>query len=200
MEPSEFIRKWNEYIARTDNVEKMPLVTLEVPDASVSAETRRFLAETGLPLEWSGPFTFDFEEICNRVSDVFGCYGQGGDWEPDVYRRLNRYIYLGFDGGDNPICLDSRDQEKVVFLDHEAFTSPELHGSFINSGMSELAGCILVFQEMLEKYWQQNGEEAELYEGTVPAILVEQALSDIYRADPTVVTEGGYWLQLFEDI
>lgn len=200
MEPNEFVRRWNEYTARTNSAENMPLMAIQVSDASVSAETRRFLAEAGLPRNWSGPFTFDFDEICNRVSDVFGCYGQGGDWEPDIYKRLNRYIYLAFDGGGNPLCLDSLDQEKVVFLDHEAFTDPELHGSFINTGVSELASCMLIFQEMLEKYWQQKGEEAELYEGTVPAILVEQALSDIHRADPAVEIQGGYWPQLLEDI
>ena len=118
----------------------------------------------------------------------------------DVYERLNRYVYLGFDGGDNPICLDSMDQNKVVFLDHEKFVDPTLRGWFINSGVAELAECVLIFQEMLENYWLEQGEGAELYESNVPTSLVEKALSEMRRADPGVLADGGYWLSVFEDI
>ena len=200
MEPADFVRKWNEYTARTGNAEENRLVTLSSVDASISASTRRFLIEAGLPLECSAGFHSDLSQNLNRVSDVYGCYGQGGDWEPDVYQCLHRYIYLGFDGGDNPICLDSLAHEKVVFVDHESFTNPDLSGSFINRGITQFAECILIFQEMLEHYWQEEGEDADLYVGNIRAGLVKQALTDMHRADPSMVSEGGYWPQLLKDI
>ena len=200
MEPDEFVRRWNEYTTRTGNTENMRLVSPSSLDATISTSTRRFLTEAGLPDGGSWGFEFDLSKNLDRVSNVFGCYGKGGDWEPDVYERLNRYIYLGSDGGGNPICLDSQDHEKVVFVDHESFMNPALSGSFINSGIAHLAECILIFQEMLERYWQEEGEDAELYEGAVPARLIEKALSSIYEADPAVLTEGGYWPQLLKDI
>lgn len=199
MESAEFARRWNEYVARTGNAEAMPLVTVALPDTRASAQTVRFLAEAGLPQGWSGPFTFDLAENLNHVSDVFGCYGQPDDWDPDVYERLNRYMYLGFDGGGNPICLDSADREKVVFLDHERFLDPDLRGQFINSSVCQLAECVLIFQEMLDDYWQEQGAEAELYEGNVPARLVEQALEKMRGADPGMLVEGGYWPEVFSE-
>ncbi len=200
MEPAEFVRKWNEYTACMGNSEENRLVKLSSVDASISASTRRFLIETGLPDEGSWGFDFDLSKNLDRISNVFGCYGKGGDWRPDIYERLNRYIYLGSDGGGNPICLDSLDQEKVVFVDHESFMNPNLSGSFINSDIAQLAECILIFQEMLECYWQEEGEDADLYEGNIRAGLVEQALTDMHRIDPSIMSEGGYWPQLLKDI
>ncbi len=200
MEPAEFARRWSESTACTGDAEAMPLVTLAAPDAGAPTQAVRFLAEAGLPRDWSGPFTFDLAKNLRRVSDVFGCYGQPGDWDRDVYERLSRYVYLGFDGGGNPICLDSADQEKVVLLDHEDFLSPALRGRFINSGIGQLAECVLIFQEMLEEYQREQGEAAELYAGDVPAPLVEQALAKMRRADPGVSTEGDYWRSVLENI
>jgi len=200
MEPAEFARKWNEYTARTGNAEAMPLVTLAFPDAGAPAQAVKFLTDAGLPQDWSGPFTFDLAENLRRVSDVFGCYGQPRDWDQDVHERLSGYVYLGFDGGGNPICLDSEDHAKVVFLDHEHILDPTLRGWFINSGIAELAECVLIFQEMLEDYWREQGEAAELYEGNVPASLVEQAQLKMRRADSAVLAEGDYWHTVFEDI
>ena len=200
MQPSEFVRRWNEYTARTGKSEEMRLVPFVSLDPAISPETQQFLAEAGLPAECSCGFEFDPSENLVRVSDAYGCYGKGGDWEPDVYARLHRYIYLGDDGGGNPRCLDSQDSETVAFLDHEAFTSPSLAGSFVNSGVAELAACILVFQEMVEVFWQEQGEDAELYEGNIPQTSVEKALRDMQEADPQIQIKGGYWPQLLSDI
>jgi hypothetical protein len=196
MEPTEFIRQWNEYLTRTGKA--MPLVKLDASaDIDASVETIRFLTEVGLPQARSLPFEFDFTENVKRVSDMFGCYGTPGDWEPDVYQRLHQYTYLGFDGGGNPICLDNKEQDKVVFLDHEQFTSPDLRGRFINSSVSQLAVCILFYQEMLEAYWDECGEDAELYYDNVPKMLVEQTINKMKSVDPLVSDTEGYWADIF---
>lgn len=200
MQASEFVHRWNEYTTRTGNSEERRLVPFVSPDPGISRETQQFLAEAGLPAECSCGFEFDPSKNLMRVSDAYGCYGQKGDWEPEVYARLHRYIYLGDDGGGNPICLDSQEGESVVFVDHEAFTSPSLAGSFVNSGVAQLAECILVFQEMVEVFWQEQGEDTELYEGNVPASSVENALRKMQEADPQLQTKGGYWPQLVKDI
>lgn len=200
MQPSEFVRKWNKYTTRTSNSEKMRLVPFVSPDPRISQKTQQFLSEAGLPAECSCGFEFDPSKNLICVSDAYGCYGQKGDWEPEVYARLHRYIYLGDDSGGNPICLDSEDSECVVFLDHEDFLSPNLSGSFVNSGVAELAACILVFQEMVEVFWQEQGEDAELYEGNVPQSSVEKALRDMWEADPQIQIKVGFWPQLLSDI
>ena len=113
---------------------------------------------------------------------------------------MNRYIYLGFDGGDNPICLDSLDHEKVVFIDHERFLDPDLSGQFINSSIAQLAECILIFQEMLEQYWHKRGIDAKLYQRNVPAELIKQTRVGMGKADNRTVSEDGYWSQLLKYI
>jgi hypothetical protein len=143
MKPAEFIRQWNEYNTHMGDTRAIPLVKLVVSDTTASTETIHFLTNIGLPQARSAPFHLDLTKNLKRVSDVYGCYGTPGDWEPDVYQRLHRYIYLGCDQGDNPVCLDNQDQDKVVFLDHEQFDSPNLQGDFVNSSVSQLAACIL---------------------------------------------------------
>ena len=190
MQPSEFARKWNEYTARIGKSEEMRLIPIVSIDPALSPGTQQFLAEAGLPAQCSCGFRFDFSENLRRVSDV---YGWGEKSEPEAYPRLHRYIYLGFDGGNSPICLDSKDGKYVVSLDYAAFTDPSLSGSFINSGVAQLAECILIFEEMLEVFKRDQTEEAELYRSKVPQSLTEKAMRGMHTADPKVFIKGGYW-------
>ncbi len=190
MQPSEFVRKWNEYTTRTGNSEEMRLVPFVSFDPTISRETQQFLAEAGLPAECSFGFNLDFSANLKRVSEV---YGWDEKLEPKAYARLHRYIYLGFDGGNSPICLDSKDGKSVVSLHYEAFADPNLAGGFVNSGVAQLAECILIFEEMLEVFRRDNGEETELYRSKVPQLLTEKAMRGMHAADPKIFIKGGYW-------
>lgn len=197
--PSDFASRWAAYVARLGMATKFPIVRFVVTDPRVSEETSRFLSETGLP-DAAG-FQFNPKVAGKCLTNVFGG-PQGerpGEWE-NPPARLRPYLILGFTQGGDPLCLDTDHQkrrEQVIILNHEnAFEEAEV----VNSGVVQLAECILIFQEMIEEYQREYGDEAELYEGNMPLPLVERALARIGRMDKRAAEEGSYWPAQMQDI
>lgn len=76
-----------------------------------------------------------------------------------------------------------------MLLDHEGGFAV---AAFVNSSVAQLAECIQAFLEMVEAF-QQDDEDADLYEGNVPTELVESTLARFRKIDPASVAEDGYW-------
>jgi hypothetical protein len=179
-EPSEFVRRWNDYVARVGLGTKFPLVRLPLPDARISAASAHFLTMAGLP----SAAGFSFEQLdkgLKRIDEVY--------WSELDRVRLQPFLMLGDDMGGNPLCLDTANSERIVLLDHERHFVID---AFVNSGVAELAECILAYQEKVEQY-QRVDENAELYEGNVPKALVEATVERLRQFDPNAVREGCYW-------
>ena len=183
-----FADRWKDYLARTGFEEMFFLIKLAAPDDRLSEEASRFLVETGMP-DAAGLSFDDLTKGLRKVYDVYSPY-DSNYWNDSDRERLASYLILGSDMGGNPVCLDLANQERVVLLDHERHFEVSY---FVNSGVSQLAECILVFQETVETYRLDKGEDAELDEGNVPASLVQQALRDMGRSDPSAVGENCYW-------
>ncbi len=186
MEPTAFADRWKSYLARTDLEAKFDIVTLPSPDNRISKTSSQFLSEIGMP----NAAGFYFEDLVKGLRKIYDVYSPGDYWNDSDRKRLDAYLMFGSDDGGNPLCLDLVNHERVVFLNHERHFAV---AEFVNSHVSQLAECILVFQEMVEAYQNEHGEDAELYEGNVPTSLVEQALSDIGHIDPLAVGENCYW-------
>lgn len=189
MTPKNFVAAWEKYLARNEFGSGYSLDKLPVPDPRLSATTARFLAEAGLP-EAAG-FTWRFAKSgLKRVPEV---YNRGCDWGEDDLKRLEPYLMLGSDGGGNPVCLDTANQERIVFLNHEHnFSLAE----FVNSGIPQLAQCMLACQELVEEFQNEygDGEEGELYEGNVPESQVLKTIDRFRSIDPSCVEGHCYWL------
>ncbi len=189
MTPEEFVAAWERYLTRTGfAAEDYFLERLSAIDPRLSATTARFLAEAGLP-EAAG-LTWRFAKSgLKRVPEV---YNRGCDWGEDDLKRLESYLMLGSGGGGNPVCLDTANQERIVFLNHERnFSMAE----FVNSGIPQLAQCMLAYQELVEEFQHEHGdgEEGELYEGNVPESQVLKTIDRFRSIDLACVEGHCYW-------
>jgi len=174
MNPHDFAQKWDNYLTRTGLPMEFPLHRLPSFDTRISTVSSEFLTLVGLPS--AGEFQFTSLET--------------------GLRPLGSFLILGIRAGGDPVCLDTAHQDRVVLLDHEnSFAVAE----FVNSSVVHLAECILAFQEMIEEF-QKEDEDAELYEGNVPLLLVEQTMSRFRQIDPNSVGENAYWPKVLKDI
>ena len=192
MEPT-FAERWNSYVTRTGLGEMFFLVRLPAPDDRLSEASSRFLAETGMP-DVGGLSFGHLAEGLRKVYDVYGP-NDSSYWNDSDRERLASFLMFGSDEGGDPVCIDLANPERVVLLNHERRFEVAY---FVNSGVSQLAECILIFQEAVETYQLDAGEDGELYEGNVSASLIEQALRDMGRRDPSAVGENCYWPAMME--
>ena len=193
MEPVEFADRWNDYMVRTGLTPKFSLYRLPKPDTRLSLTASDFLVTAGLP----SAAGLSFSQLLNELERVSEVYNRGQGWSADDRERLQPYLLLGNDDGANPICLNTANQERIIFLNHERNLAI---AEFVNSGVAQMAQCILVYQELVEKYQNEYGEEAELYEGSVPSNLVEQTFERFRLIDSACVEGHCYWLRTLEDI
>jgi len=141
--PKEFSDKWNSDV--------FPLIDYDIANINslaLSKETKNFLIETGLP-ESAASF-LNYES-----SSKWGSTGLTEKFGLNSYDKM--YIYLGFTGTGDLICVDEKSGE-VLSLDHEN----EKNNMFINSSIPQLAECLLEYSEFLKKIKAIHGRIAFL--------------------------------------
>jgi len=120
---------WYAYQDRTGLAEKFPLYKLPTPDVRLSLTTADFLTKVGLP-DAAGLRFDGLPKGLRRASEV---YGSTYPWSERELERLRSCLILGDDAGGNPICLDTANRERIVFLNHErGFALAEV----VNSGVA----------------------------------------------------------------
>jgi hypothetical protein len=143
--PSEFVERWRAEVAarsRLPDDERLVTAPPESLGAGANArlpdDTRRFLAEAGLPASCAPCLTFD--EVGRGlpgIADVFS----PGRWSGEERARVEHYRMIGSDGAGNPLCVDARDG-RVFLVDHEDhFRTTQ----FMNTSVAHLAECLLAF-------------------------------------------------------
>jgi hypothetical protein len=192
MQASEFIQRWtNLPDGYGSDLIRLPSDTV----APVSASTLNFLIEAGLP-ESAVP-SLRLDGISEGLKPIYEVYGRPQDWSDDEKQRLSPYLLLGDDEGGNPICIDLPNNERVVWVDHEDY----FHASrFINSSVSQLAECVLVFAEFILKYQQEFGEDADVFDGEVPISMIEDLTQQMQRIDPPAIENGAFWFYALKDL
>jgi hypothetical protein len=146
--PNQFVRRWHsEILAKSANPDDEQLATLpsrNVTDFPLLPETaRQFLAEAGLPKSCAPCLSFD--DLANGLRHVWDVFSPG-QWKPEEKQGFENYAMIGFDGSDNPICVDERDG-RIVSIEHELlFTTNavERRVMFVNSSLAQLAECLLL--------------------------------------------------------
>lgn len=96
---------------------------------------------------------------------------------------------IGSDGGGNPICFDTNDNDKIVLLDHEqAFEKIGV----INLNIIELAECLITYKIFISTVQQENGKEAYLN-----SVFTEKQLTDLKnkfsQINPNIFKESDFW-------
>jgi hypothetical protein len=179
IEPSTFAARWQNLPQPSDWPEELvwpgDLLALvkageqAVQDKALPSQAKRFLVEAGLPKS-AAPY-LSFEDLAKGLPRIWQVYGTTTPqfWKDEDRQRLRSFCIVGSDGAGNPICLDERDSGRVVVLDHEDNFRTI---TFMNSGVPELAECLLAFREA--------GNQAGLGE-------------ELQRIDPACTREGCFW-------
>jgi hypothetical protein len=125
---------------------------------------------------------------------VYEVYGAPTDWEGEELQRLKPYLMLGSDAGDNPLCLDTANQGRIVWLDHEGFWVVQ----FVNSSVAQLAECLLVYAEMTEASQREGGAEGDPF-GASPS-LIQQLSERIGQVDVAAMEANCFWQQWMQGL
>ena len=173
--PAQFTLRWqSEVLARQSLPEDAKLLTLpaqQLASVRLPEAACRFLREAGLP-KACAPF-LSFEEVGEGLPRIWERYSPG-QWHPEERAVFEHYLLLGSDDdAGNPLCIDERDG-RVISVEHELLFDPRARTSgttFVNSGIPELAECLLVFHT------------------TSPPALVDA----LRRVDPPAVGPGAFW-------
>ncbi len=179
--PTEFIERWNEPLAKLD--------LSDASDANLPPEALAFLLEAGLPADCA-PF-LSFGSLTSGLKYIDRVFNISPEHltrqEKD---RLSLYPMIGFDGEGSPICVDTGQSGRVVILDHDADFQPVM---LVNSTVSQLAECLLIYRTLVEVILAENGEDA-LMDGNIPEHAKPEAVAQMMLADPAAMNPDCFWL------
>jgi len=192
MSMADFKARWDAHIQRTGWPD-YGFVRANLGDYPISAEDRNWLVGIGLPKDASF-FSFDeFPE--DGLKPVLSIYGRPGDWTDADRERTARYLYLGCDGGGNPVCIDSQDGN-IVMLNHENEFWPY---DMVNSSVRQFAESLLAYAEIIEDFQSEYGD-VDPYEDGLPADMHAAAEARLREIDPGAFGERSFWRGVLDDI
>lgn len=166
MTPTEFKTKWN-----PDEISGW--IIHDLKNLSFNTETMEFL-KNGLP-ENVAPY-LSFVSQVELFND--GLYG------------------IGSDGAGNPIAIDSKNNDRIVLLDHELGFKP-IHR--INKNVIELSKCLLEFKIFIEQINSEFGEDG-FYESKFSERHISELKRQFEKINPKLFTESEFWKIEFENL
>lgn len=101
----------------------------------------------------------------------------------------SNYWHFGSDGSGNPICFDSDNNDRVVLLDHEQDFDVIDN---VNSNIHELAQCLLVYRDFINKVLVENGENAFLDPNFSKGQFINLE-SEFKEINSNIFKESGFW-------
>ena len=178
--PSEFIMQW--VAENQDDPSDTGLLRfspMALDDVKMPEADRAFLIEAGLP-ESAAPF-LDFEQ---PVAGPLPTLSKHADL-PEAFRR---YRVIGFDGSGDFICIDQDQGGTIVSINHDDDNRP----NFMNSSIPQLAESLLLYQRLVRRTIQANGEDAFM-DNNISDDLREWFASEMRRVDGVALAEDGFW-------
>jgi hypothetical protein len=172
--PQEFLERWNKDIYGLVHYEEV------VIDKSVILNNdKNFLVIAGLP-ESAAPF-LSFE----------GSEQGGGKPLNEKYEvsenEFKEFIYIGFTGENNPICISTTSGTVVSFDYQNNFDE-----IFINSSINQLAESLLIYDDFVKKIKLANGRKAFL-EKNAPSESILWLEKELKRIDKNSLNESSFW-------
>lgn len=171
--PKHFFDSWDKEIDPLVEYDINKINLLNLPN-----EAKDFLIEAGLP-ESASPF-LNFESSAKggavKLTEKY-----------KVDNGFSKYVYLGFTGNGDVICLVEGNGE-VVYLEHEN----EYNEVFMNSSITKLAEILLEYSNFVNKIKSVNGRRAFLDRNATQEHL-EWITNRITGIDPKSLSEGSFW-------
>ena len=178
MTDSEFHAEW---IAKIDELRYISLKTLET--FTLDPTTKNFLLNYGLPqraapfLSFEGDSDISKYESINLLTNWFDFLGE----------EYKKYIVIGSDGSGDVITINSLDNCKIEWLDHEDYFSSR----FMNTSIKHLALCLLAYKNFVQQINIENGDGA-LIEGNFTDAQYKSIYNSLKLIDERAIEEG-FW-------
>ncbi|USD25793.1 SUKH-4 family immunity protein [Flagellimonas marinaquae] len=186
MTPEDFKQKWTSI---EDNLN--PISAERLRGLGLCCETIEFLVNSGLP-DSASPFLsfsensedlFDGVHKLNKVYDIL---------EPE----FEKYVVIGSCSDGDPIVVNTKQGDRIEFLDHEDYFSSRI----FNSDISRLAKCLLAYRNFVDTILEENGEDAYL-DSDFTDDQFEKLKDEIQLADSKAMENGAFWaIQLQMDL
>lgn len=185
MTDSEFRTAW---LNKDDNLRYITLETLG--DFNLDDTTKNFLFTSGLPAEAASFLSFVGDSHLSKYESI-NLLTNWFDFLEDEYKK---FIVIGSDGSGDIIAINSEDNYKVEWLDHEDYFSSR----FMNTSLRHLAGCLLVYRNFIQKINIETNENAYI-ESNFTDSQYKTLLDNIKQIDENAVKEG-FWKNELETL
>jgi len=145
--------------------------------------TVTFLTTIGLP-EQAAPFLNFYHQLPGTDGGFYRV-----QQEYALEDSFAGYIAIGFDGLGNPVVLNTQQQDRVEWLDHE----DDFAAHYVNASLPALASCLVVYEQFIQHLQQAAGEDAYLEAQVTDAQLT--ALQEALLAEDAQALDeaAGFW-------
>ncbi|MBI1183274.1 hypothetical protein GC194_03310 [bacterium] len=179
MTAAEFKLKWTKNGDSTS-----PIKVDQLQSFGLNKNTIDFLTIAGLPEEASPFLTFvgDSASSYDRISTLALQYDTMASDD-------DSYLIIGSDGSGNPIAIDTKHNDQIVWLDHEQNFS----SNFMNSSIHQLAAFLLIYRAFNEAIIKLHGDDAVLN-----CTFTENEydmLKQEMTASKALACESGFWCE-----
>jgi hypothetical protein len=179
MTASEFKKLWN--MGEFDNW--CDFDTGEIDKAPINNLTKTFL-KIGFPKSAAPCLSFEWTIYKGKFCNIADAYPEWAD-----HNSAKNHWIIGSDGAGNPICVDVSENDKITLHDHEQrFEIIEV----INSSISELAECLLIYRNFISKIQKEYGEDAFL-ESSFSRSDLSDLKNNLLKVNNNIFKESAFW-------
>ncbi|UKM66600.1 SUKH-4 family immunity protein [Flavobacteriaceae bacterium GSB9] len=183
MKPEEFKNIWT-----LDDDNLNPISGEKLKGLGLSESSIEFLVKSGLP-DSAAPF-LSFSKDSNDVYDSVQKLTTIYDFlEPE----FEKYIVIGTCNDGDPIVINTGNNDRIEYLDHEDYFSSQP----FNSDLSAMAKCLIAYRDFIKRVQAENGEDAFLNSDFTDGQF-EVLKLDLKNADSEVIESDGFWFQQLE--
>ena len=178
MTPLEFKNKWT-----TDTDSLSPISLDRLKGLNLRQSTIDFLNTAGLP-DSVAPYL----SLVKDTSDLFDGINKLTKQYDFLEKEYDSLVVIGADGSGNPLAINTAEEDKIVWLDHEDMFSAR----YVNKSISELAETFIIYRDFISLIQNENGEDAYL-----DANFTDEQFATLKQkinlADSKALIEDGFW-------
>ena len=177
MDIQQVLKYWTDI---QENLHKYNFTQLSNP--RLSKATIDFLITCGLPESCAPGLSFDnYNELTIPTpNEVFKIDND----------ELNDFLMIGSNGSGDPVCIDSKNENEIVYLNHDN----DFEKIFMNSSAQKLAECIIRYSEFnasLNARFENNAFLKRKFSDEE----FSQVCSDFNQIDDRSLQENACWKQ-----
>lgn len=178
MTPEQFKQTW------TINGEKLsPLKVDNLLGLNLKPSTIDFLTISGLPFDAAPFLSFvqDKSEFYKTINSLTKHY----DFLDPEY---DKYVVIGACNDGNIIAINTDENDRIVWLDHE----DNFNSCYFNSSINCLADYLVIYRDFIQIIQEQNGVDAYINSDFNDSQF-QNFTEKLKTADIKAITDEGFW-------